>query len=682
MKFLVLIFFLLSPLNSKDNALNKNLENKKLEFFSEYATYSNLNGEIILSTSVIINNLDTANNVDLKIKTDHAYINLSSSNIKLPYPFRIETSSALIEGENGFYNFKFNKGEVYNGKMYYDRFILKGKKIDIEDNKYIYKNANITTCNLEPAHYHIYSTRMTFKPKKYFLAYNNIFFLGKIPVIYFPILYKPLGEGTPVLSQFYPGYDEQNGFYIKSNYTYKLNRATKVKLFVDYFSKKGFGFGSEVYNYRPSISIFDLSYYRINEYGDGPIYWGLNGGVWYRLYSGHNRDLYFQSYMRMLSDPDFNNNYFRSNPFTVSNDKQADLSLTYRLPSSYLRLNSRVVYKSYDSVNFVESENINPKIEYTTMPRKIKFLPFNYNYYISFENSRYANTYFQKRMNYNYNLYNTLNLSRRFSVYQSASYYGYMYFSTSTYTDDKFISKYGYVFNMRYSTTRNIYELKYNGLFRSKRNKLLLDNDASDKGVEASDLSLLSSFINRIDNYLRLTASYDLKSYTNRKSFRERLQPLSFEYYKNYTNYELYFKEVYDINEGHKSFITQMNSYNDRNYLNVGFANYSTNKEEILISNTFGYLPSKKLGWFGEFVIRYSIDITDSELNFFDKEVIIYKDFHDFRSKFMFRIRKDVKEFFFYITMKMNDPYRKDKIDRQVDEYFKPWRKFDEERDY
>jgi hypothetical protein len=32
--------------------------------------------------------------------------------------------------------------------------------------------------------------------------------------------------------------------------------------------------------------------------------------------------------------------------------------------------------------------------------------------------------------------------------------------------------------------------------------------------------------------------------------------------------------------------------------------------------------------------------------------------------------------------MKMNDRYRKDSIDREVDKFFKPWRRFEDERDY
>ncbi|MEF3280974.1 MAG: hypothetical protein K6357_08440 [Elusimicrobiota bacterium] len=654
---------------------------KKIEFKSEWAFYDDIKSVIELSTNVIINNLNEDNLVIVKIKSDNAIVNIASSSIVLKTSFTVETSSMIINAEKGEYDFKENKGVFEKGISRYDRFIMKGKKIEINGDKYIYKSSFFTTCDKNPPHYHISSQRLSFVSGKYFLSYNNIFYIGKVPILYFPLIYKPLGKGTPVLSQFYPGYDKRNGFYIKSNYTYKFSSYTKFKLFVDYFSRRGWGFGGEVYKYNKDNIKLDVSYYRIDEYGDGQIQWGLNGGMWTKIYEKDRNELYLQNYIRLMSSPDFNNNYFRSNPFAISDDKQWDISLTYKMPFSYLRANTKVLYKRYGDYEFIEATNISPKLEYQTITQKIKFLPINHSLYLSVENSRYDNTFFRKKISGVYTLSNSFNISKKVSFYNSVSYSGNIKFSTSSNLSDVVISRYYYNSGLRYSTLSNSYELGYNGIFRSKENKISIDKDSADKGVEKSNLSLSIYLFNSIDKYFRFNNNYDLRN--NHLKFKDRFSPFSFEFYKKFSNYEIYFKDDYDINKGNKSFITQLSSDYDKNYLNIGFANYASNRERFIISNTIGYYPSPQKGWYGEFTLRYYVDFSkDMGVKFFEKSFIINKEFHDFRAKFLFRNRKDVNEFFFYVTMKMNDPYRKNNIDREIDEFFKPWRKFDEERDY
>jgi len=679
---IIFLFFSFITLDFSSRIYSQSLDFNNIEFTSGYAMYDNFSSFIELTTNVVINGLDDDNSVKMKVKTDKASIDLNSSNIVMDSSFTIETSSMLLKAQTGSYNFNDKSGIFYNGTSYFDRFIVSGKEVDVKSEKYIYKRAFLTSCNEEPPHYHISSQRITFSPGKYFLSYNNLFYLGKIPILYFPVMYKPLGKGSPVMSQFYPGYDGKKGFYVKSNFTYKFSDYTKFKLFVDYFSKKGFGLGSEVYKYKSDSVIFDFSYYRIKEKDSNDLRWGFNGGIWDSLYKDGNSEIYLQSYVRMLSDPQFNNHYFRSNPFAVSDDKQWDLSLTYKLPYSYLRADEQVIYKSVNnSEKFTESYNQSPKIEYQLLTKPVGKLPLNHTLYLSAENTRLNNTYFQKKLNGNYTISNDFNIFKNLSFFNSAGYSGVMEFSTSSHMSDSFISRYTYNSNLRLSTLSNSYDIGYSGVFRSKVNKFSVDRNSVDDGIEESRLNLNIMLFSQIDKYFRFSNYYNLNK--NDSKFADRFGPVTVEFYKKYLNYEIYFNDVYDINDGNKSFITQLNSEYEKNYLNIGFANYSSDKDKFIISNTLGYYPSKTMGWYGEFTLRYYVDISkDVGVNFFEKAFSINKEFHDFRAKFVARNRKDVNEFFLYITMKMNDPYRKNNIDREIDNFFKPWRGYDEERDY
>lgn len=675
---LTIFIFLISYIFSQDVVYDI----EKTEFVSEYAFYDSSKTIINIATNAIINIFDKNDNVVLKLKTDYADINLSSSTIEFS-SFTIETSSIYIQGTGGDYNLESASGKLFSIYSHYDRFILKSKFSEIYRNKQIYRHAYITTCSQPKPHYRISSSKITLSPGRYFLSYNNVFYIGDIPILYLPILYKPLGEGTPVISQFYPGFDERNGFYIKSNYTYKLSRYHKIRAYLDYYSKKGFGTGGEFFGHNSDIFKYNFSYYRINEYGKNPIYWGMNGGIWYNLFSNNVRSFYLQSFARLPSDPGFNNNYFRSNPFIISPTRQWDVSFTYKLPLSYLRIKTSVLYSSSNNIYFFKHEEMMPKFEYQMLTRKISFLPLSHSFYFSLENTRYDETYFQKHSKLNYIIYVSIPFSRNLNGYTSLGTEFTTSFSTSSTNSNISITRYLINSSMRYSFSTGSVELLYNAILRSDINKFMINKNSLDRGVETSRLSSKLWVVRGISEYFSFETGYDLKDYDYKLSFSKRLFPISFEYYSFFSNYELYFKEIYNINYGHKVFITNMTTNMEKNYLTVGFANYDTQRERFLISTTLGYNPIPNKGWHGEFGIRYYIDFSkDMSLKFYEKNFIINKEFHDFNTRFVFRNRKNNNEFFFYITMKMNDPYRKDKIDSEIDKEFRPWRKFSEERDY
>jgi len=660
----------------------------RVEFQSGYARYDDNTHFILLSTDVVVYHLSDENKIIRTIKTQDMSINLSSSIINMNSPFVLYDSSASIIANSGKYNYQDYYGEIDNGMVYMNKFIFRGKKIEISKDKYIYKNASVTTCDLDKPHYHISASRIYLIPGKHFFAYNTLFYLGKVPIFYFPVIYKPLGEGTPVISQFYPGYDERNGFYIKSNYIYKFDRYTKLKLFLDFFSKKGLGTGTEFDYFKPDINKTSFSFYRIREYGDKTDRWGINGGSWLSLnklnFSGA-KDLYFQGYFRLISDPSFNNNFFRSNPFAVSSDKQAGASLTYKTMSTLTRISSYVNYtstKNYEG--FEKSYEAAPKIEFQTNPIKFKKIPFFNTYSISLENSMDNTPYYQKKGNASWNISQPVSIYKNISFYPDFFYNQNIFFSTSSNNRDIFIGRYGADINLRYSFKNSDLDLKYYTLIRNKANTTKRDTEAIDKGIEERYLFSSLFFIRNSSNYFRIYTKYDLKDYVFSKDFIERFYPINFEFYRKINDFEFYLQESYSLTQGNKYIMLQLNTGNNKNYFNMGIANYSNNKHKYILSNSMGFIPPILKSWQAEFKMNYSIDFSGKpvDFNFFDKELILYKDFHDFRTKFNMRVRKGVKEFFVYITLKMNDRYRRDEIDRQADSFWHPWRKEGEFRDY
>ncbi len=683
-KAAILLFFMYFAADAFcADLLSISSQTKRVEFESGFSYYDSKNGDVYLSTGVVVRQIDANDFLLKKITSGEILLKSAESRIVMNSPFVMEDSSGTIKAEKGYYDYSRNEGLLKNGVFNLGRFIFRGKEIKVKDGSYSYRSASLTTCDLEEPHYRIAAHKISLSPGRYFVAYSTIFYLGRVPVFYFPVVYKPLGEGTPVLSQFYPGYDERNGFYIKSNYTYKFNRYSRAKVFLDYFSRKGFGTGTELDYYRPDKNISSISYYRINEYSRESERWGVNGGMWHS-FNLENNSAYFQTYARLLSDPGFNNDFFRSNPFAVSSEKQAGAAFTYNTSKTNTRLSYYTKYlSSQDNLSFRHAYETAPRLDFNTSQMKILNLPFWNTWSFYAENSKIDTPYYQNNLYGAWTISMPVKIYKTFNLYPSAFYYQNVHMSTSPSAADSFIGRYGANINARKTNSWGSIDLNFYSLRRNAKNKMSLDRNSSDGGVEKQELSLSVFKIRNSGSYLRFSGGYDLKDYNLQKDFSERFLPFAAEVYSFSSNREIFLYDSYDISSGNKSFISQINFGGKDEYFGFGLSNYSTEKNEWIVSNSFGFDPRLPGKWRIEGVLRFWTDFSGSKVKtgFFEKSAVIYKDFHDFRTKFNFRVRKDVKEFFVYLTLKMNDPYRNDEFSRKTDAFWRPWRKPGEARD-
>lgn len=658
-------------------------DTKRVEFESGFARYDQQKGEIYLSTQVTVRQINDEDILLKKIMSDQMLVKTSESLILMDSPFEMHDSTGIIKAGRGYYDYSKNEGEIKNGVFNMGRFILRGRQIKVRDGSYSYRKASVTTCDLPDPHYRIGAYKITLVPGRYFIAYSTVFYLGKIPVFYFPVVYKPLGEGTPVLSQFYPGYDERNGFYIKSNYIYKFNRYTRLKAFLDYFSRRGLGTGTEADYYKPDKNITSLSFYRIKEYGDKSERWGLNGGIWHS-FKNEKHDAYLQTYARLLSDPGFNNDFFRSNPFAVTSDKQAGAAFTYNARKTNTRLSYYTRYVSTDSdTSFYHAYETAPRLDFQTVPMRVMGSPFlnSWNFYA--ENVKDATPYYQSRLYGAWNVSMPVKIYKTFNFYPEAFYYQNLYFSTSSHNSDEWIGRYGTKLNLRKSNDWGSLDLTFYSLRRNRPNKTELDRKAPDEGVENQELNFSAFWIRSSNSYMRFSSGYDFKNYKVEPGFRKRIFPLTVETYFSAAGREIFLQDSYDLDKGNKSFISQLNLGGEKEYFNFGLANYSSDRSKWIVSNGIGMVPPIPGRWRTELTLRYFVDSADGRLktSFFEKSAVIYKDFHDFRTRFNIRVRRGVKEFFVYLTLKMNDSYRNDEMSQKADYFWRPWRKPGEPRD-
>ncbi|MCK5358643.1 MAG: hypothetical protein KAJ48_09635, partial [Elusimicrobiales bacterium] len=483
---------------------------------------------------------------------------------------------------------------------------------------------------------------------------------------------------------FFPGYDKRNGVYLKSNYMYRFGSYTKGKLFLDYFSRKGFGIGGEYDYHNRAKNITNISVYRIKEHGSSNDRLGLNGGYWNLINADNAGTSYYsQSFFKWMSDPNFNNDYFRSNPFAVNPNKQANIAFTRQGPKTVTRVSAETRYERNAASNvFQKSYESAPRINFNTMPIKFKKLPFLHSFSANFESSKESGvSYYQKKGDASWTVANNFRLSERFTFYPAVSYNESVFLSTAS-AKDLWIGRYGTNLNLRYDRVFGSFDLKYAYKRRLQTNKLKNDNLSLDSGEEIKKIGYEIFIRPNYNMYFRSAADYDLRDYFSKTPIR-RVSPITAEFYFAGKNlFSFFAQNTYSPTAGNQSMVSQVNMGSDKNYVGFGFANYKTSKDTYIFNNTIGFKP-KNSSWRLESIFRYQLakksGLLLKDISFFERTFILYKDFHDFRTMWKFTRRPDVNEFFFLINLKVNSKVR-DVTDKS-DAYWYPWRESNQIRD-
>ena len=202
--------------------------------------------------------------------------------------------------------------------------VLSTKSLEAEDGEYILRKANITCCDFEKPHYTLYVGKADLIPGDRIWATNAVVKIGKVPVFYLPFVYRSLN--TDRLFTTYVDFDQSDntgfGFLTSTVYS-KNNFAAKANL--DYYTRSGFGYGAEVAYEDPQRFRGSLQAYTIHDKVQDDQRWGIDGGYWWEvadtsdsLNKGSGAIYFSQFETRNVSDADFNDDFFRSNPYVVS----------------------------------------------------------------------------------------------------------------------------------------------------------------------------------------------------------------------------------------------------------------------------------------------------------------------------------------------------------------------------
>ncbi|MCK9614328.1 MAG: hypothetical protein M0R48_02355 [Candidatus Omnitrophica bacterium] len=180
---------------------------------------------------------------EMVITCDEASYNANTNIANLKSNVKIVRKDTTIYGETVVYDFNSQNAKMVNMRIVSPPVYGKATSAGSEgSNKYVLTGGYITTCDLEKPHYKLMAKQIIAYPKVKIVAKNVVMKVGEIPVFYFPYLAVPLKDKSfPFM--IVPGSSNDWGSYVLGRWRYHLNDQQRGRIILDWYEKRGVGYG-------------------------------------------------------------------------------------------------------------------------------------------------------------------------------------------------------------------------------------------------------------------------------------------------------------------------------------------------------------------------------------------------------------------------------------------------------
>ncbi len=180
--------------------------------------------------------------------------------------------NARITVDKVIYDYEREYGIFYNGSGYKEPVYFTGIYVrGLGENRFEISDSFFTSCSAEKPHYHFSAKRIYILDNDELLGIGVWYHVGGVPLIPLPFYYSN-NWGTGVITQF--GFSNITGYFLQNTYQFSIPAAFinpvlpfAYRFSLDYYEKKGYHFGIEMYRFTNQLSyILDLGYAEYRRY--------------------------------------------------------------------------------------------------------------------------------------------------------------------------------------------------------------------------------------------------------------------------------------------------------------------------------------------------------------------------------------------------------------------------------
>ena len=385
--------------------------------------------------------------------------------------------------------------------------------------------------------------------------------------------------------------------------------------------------------------------------------------------------IYFsQLETRNVSDADFNDDFFRANPYVVSPDKLTRASIVRQTKTSTFRVSySNRRQLNPDDKTYFNAEEVLPKVDWIFNPF---VLPYTggvvNNFSISFNNTKKEDYDFVQYFQAKWNSARDFKLHKNFTLTPSVFYNQDIILKDPTNNDEyKFVGRYGGQLNLRSNLITGMLDVGYRYTRRNQEGALTSENPFDNK--EEENLVYVQNYYLPTPNvYFKMGSGYNLQNSQDSWDAKYRVEPLLAEigYFSQKTGSSIYVQNLYDVHTANQAFVIDAilkNLYGSS--AKFGVVNYSTDRDSFLFNTQFTLAP-RYITWRADMGLDF--EIKDSTVHAYSKHIKVYKDIHDISLMLGVRDRNKNLSFSFRINV-MCGGQDKRQTPKQAENENYPW---------
>lgn len=182
---------------------------------------------------------------DVLLRSELAIVNIETYDVYAEGDVFFEHGSQTWSGDKLRYNFKTNKGDFGEFISFITPFYVRAAdSSQIAENKYLFHNALVTTCEGDSPIAYLRSPRIEMETGRHAKGRHVLLYIGGVPVLYTP--YWKQNIGSPNFFSAVPGYSSRMSAFLLTAFNYRLSRHFETATHLDYRVKRGPGVGQDI----------------------------------------------------------------------------------------------------------------------------------------------------------------------------------------------------------------------------------------------------------------------------------------------------------------------------------------------------------------------------------------------------------------------------------------------------
>lgn len=589
--------------------------------------------------------------------------------------------------------------------------VLSTKEISSKDGKQILRNATLTCCDANPPHYTMSVGKLTVSPEKRVFGTNAVLKLDGFPIFYLPLFWRSLDSQKSWTTYIDFTQSGKTGWGLLTSTVFKPTLGFRPKLNLDFYTKSGVGIGGELMAITTPTLKGTGEFYFINDQANSDDYysltdangqkrfdlndtkrWGVRGGYWWEMldtsdhFEKETGALYqFQTQFRKVSDPYFNDSFFRGNPYIFMPDQEMNFALGRQSRTSTLRISyTQKDIFDWDKGEFMAQNRTLPKLEFSLLPFRDPLLKASHRLEANFNNTSIMEGPYRKGGNARWTSEKSFRLGRNLTFLPSVFYDQTVRFKDENYNDkDAWVGRIGTDLNLQTRTPIGTLDFGYQYTKRLSTGTIQSDRLSADHGEERNRLYLENYYRPTFNTYVRFGTGFNLSEYTaSWDHLKSRIDPILLEVGYNSPNgaINLFAQNLYDLEKKNQAFIMQSYFTVKGQVLGLGMTNYTTSQDpnslyqthsdKYTITSSLGLRPAS-LNWTADFVLDF--EIYRGSVVAFNKLARVMKKFHDASLELTIQDRNENLSFAFRVNILCGEDTR-DKQQLPEDRYWYPWR--------